>query len=336
MISAMKMEISRLAPSMGPFDTIYVGGGTPSSLSPELLTSILSEAKKYLAASHDWEITVELNPADINDSLLQTLQQAGVNRLSLGVQSFDDKNLKTLGRRHDSAQALQAIDAIRDKGFASLGVDLIYGLPGCPQETWTRDLRQALAKSPEHISCYALTIAPNTPFGRDKTLGLRRFPDDGSLAKIFMKTSEAITDAGYIHYEVSNFALGEKNISHHNSKYWQRSPYLGIGPSAHSFDSKRRWWNIRDVDMYCRQVRQTGSAVMGDEYITPQQAFTEEVALGMRTSMGMEIDKLLSHGVKPETLRSMEREGLIVTDQTRVRPTIKGFLMADGIAAELV
>ncbi len=335
MVQAMLVELDHRAGPMEPFDTVYVGGGTPSSIKPSLLRTLIRGTLDHASPEPTPEITVEINPADVNHALLETLQETGVNRISLGIQSFSDNNLSTLGRRHDSKQAFEAIELIKKKGFETLGIDLIYGLPGCPHRVWREDLERALSVKPQHLSCYALTISPTTPFGRDRSLGLRKFPGDNTLADLFMETSEILTSSGYIHYEVSNFATDLDSRSRHNRKYWQRVEYTGIGPSAHSFASTQRCWNICNVDSYCEQVSKTKTAFMGKELITPKQAYMETVALGIRTSEGVELTILREHGITDEKLQKLGAMGLIETDNQRVRPTIKGFLLADSLAAEL-
>jgi oxygen-independent coproporphyrinogen-3 oxidase len=281
--------------AMGPFDSLYIGGGTPSALSPQQLTGLLSSIRRQHNFKAETEVTVELNPADVDAGLLASLRQAGVNRLSLGVQSFDDDELRLLGRRHDGAGARRAIETIREAGFAALGMDLIHGLPGSDLRRWSKNLEQALGFHPEHLSCYALTVAPDTPFGRMQREGTLVIPDENTNAALFLETSRILAEAGYDHYEVSNFARNPKLRSRHNQKYWRRVAYLGLGPAAHSYDGRKRWWNLRDLGAYDRALSAGRRPVEDFEEIDPEQARLEELSLGMRTSDGVDLWTVASY-----------------------------------------
>jgi len=238
-----------------------------------------------------------------------------------------------MGRRHSSAGALQAIERIRSAGFASLGIDLIYGLPGASRERWRATLDQALALGPEHLSCYALTVAEGTPFGEMRARGELPVPGDEESAALFLETCEVLVDAGgYEHYEVSNFARDASLRSRHNQKYWRRGPTLGLGPGAHSFDGERRWSNPRDVDAYQCALAAGRRPARGVEIVDAEMARLERIALGVRTSDGVATADLLA---SPDAGKCVERllgEGLLTERGERLLPTRAGFLVADGIA----
>ena len=332
----IKREAQLYAQSQGPFDSLYIGGGTPSALTPSQLAELLTALETSLSfeenSARETEVTVELNPADVNSNLLISLRQAGVNRLSLGVQSFDDAELRLLGSRHDRATALQAIDKIQKAAFATLGMDLIYGLPGASVDKWRRNLELALSLSPEHLSCYALTIAAETPFGKLKAQGRLELPDEKLSAALFEETCRVLDKAGFEHYEVSNFARSNEFCSRHNQKYWRRVPYLGLGPAAHSFDGQNRWFNHRNLDDY-RQACQSGlRPVESFEEIDKEKARLESIALGMRTSNGVALELILSRPDAAEQVDHLLNQGLVFVGNKRLCPSQTGFLFADGIA----
>ena len=246
-LDALFQEMSTYRGRFNPFDTVYVGGGTPSLLGSQQLENLLIKIRDTFDLISNAEITVETNPADLNQPYLESLREIGINRINIGVQSFDQETLRFLGRRHSLKQAVSAIEASRNAGFHNMGLDLIYGIPGQTIDSWLDTLKQAVASSPEHLSCYQLTLEPRTPLGKRLNAGEFSIPGEELQVEFFMKTSQFLEDAGYIHYEVSNFAKGIEFASRHNQKYWDHSPYLGLGPAAHSFRDNRRWWNHRSI-----------------------------------------------------------------------------------------
>src|SRR4030042_1506907 len=225
------------------FDTLYIGGGTPSLLSPSQLEDILTSVRNNFDLMADTEITVETNPADLDRSLLESMREMGINRINIGVQSFDEKVLGFLGRRHSVKRALSAIEASRKAGFQNVGLDLIYGVPEQDMNSWVDTLKKAVAFSPEHLSCYQLTLGTKTPLGIRYQAGEFLVPGEELQFEFFIKTSEFLEDAGYLHYEVSNFSRETKYASRHNQKYWDNSPFLVHGLSAHSFQPTLRSCN---------------------------------------------------------------------------------------------
>ena len=220
----------------------------------EDLEIILNYIHKYFHLTICFQTTLEVNPGDGNFSYFKNIFNLGINRLNLGVQSFDDRVLKFLGRRHTADQARKSIQDARRSGFKNLGLDLIYGIPGQDIDSWIETLTTALTYSPEHLSCYELTIEENTPFASEVQAADFSLPGEEKQREFFIRTSEFLESAGFIHYEVSNFARGEKHLSRHNQKYWDHTPYLGLGPSAHSFNGARRWWNHRSVEKYMAAI----------------------------------------------------------------------------------
>ncbi len=335
LVADLGREADLYAGICGPFDTVYVGGGTPSLLGPREVFDLFATLRKLLAASDsppEPEITVELNPADVGADRLAALREAGVNRLSLGVQSFHDEELAFLGRRHRRDGALRAIEEIRTAGFASLGLDLIYGLPGSNRARWYESLDRALEFRPEHLSCYALTIAEGTPFGEQLARGELAVVDEKEAAALFVATSERLCDAGYEHYEVSNFAREPPLRSRHNQKYWRRIPTLGLGPAAHSFDGRARWSNSRDIDQYHRALAAGDRPVEQIEEVDSEMARLERIALGIRTNAGVAVSDLLVAAGAESAIERLLREGYVTRRGDRLAPTRQGLLVADGIA----
>ena len=337
-LDALFKEIEMYRSRFDPFDTVYIGGGTPSLLSPRELESIFVSVRKNFHVISDPEITVETNPADLNRSFLESIRESGVNRINVGVQSFDEKVLEFLGRRHSVKQAFSALGATREAGFDNIGLDLIYGVPGQGIDSWLNTLRQALALSPEHISCYQLTLEPRTPLGMRCRAGEFAIPGEELQYQFFMKTSEFLEDAGYIHYEVSNFARNREHTSRHNQKYWDHSPFLGLGPSAHSFLWNQRWWNHRSLDRYLSSIHTGNLPVEETETLTMEQLRLEALYLGLRTKKGIFLQgfknqyhyDLLTE--KKKILARLEEEGFISVEDGCLRPTQTGLAIADSLS----
>src|SRR4030042_3219101 len=274
-LEALFKEMEMYCNRFNPFDTVYIGGGTPSALSPQQMEDILMSVQKNFDRISNPEITpeitVETNPADLDRSFLQSMREIGINRINIGVQSFDEKVLDFLGRRHSAKQGISAIEASRKAGFCNIGLDLIYGVPAQDIESWLDTLKQAVVFSPEHISCYQLTFEAKTPLGIRYQTGEFPIPGEELQYKFFTKTSEFLEEAGYIHYEVSNFARGKEHTSRHNQKYWDHSPFLGLGPAAHSFHGHQRWWNHHSLDQYLVAIDTGDLPVEETETLTIEQ-----------------------------------------------------------------
>lgn len=331
-VVSLEQEAALHSNSWGAFDTLYLGGGTPSSLPGPLLMAIFDLLRRNFSFDYDTEITLEANPGDLTPEKLEHLRGLGITRINLGVQSFDDRELSFLGRRHGAAGALKAVEELYAAGFKQVGLDLIYGLPGQEARTWRKSLDQALAFEAAHLSCYMLTLKKGTPFEARLMSGDWDLPGEEITAAFFLETSEFLESQGYEHYEVSNYARGRTRRSRHNQKYWQRAPYLGLGPAAHSFDGARRWWNYADLAAYRAALVGGTSPTEAEETLTPEQHRLEALCLGLRTSDGMELGIAADLPEANARLKSLEAENLIRLDAGRIRPTRRGLLMADGLA----
>jgi oxygen-independent coproporphyrinogen-3 oxidase len=344
-LASMRDFIDSLIEEMGMyreafecFDTIYFGGGTPSVLRPEEIQDALNAVRRKFALSPNTEITLEANPGDLDLTYLASLRNLGVNRLNIGVQSFNEEVLKVLGRRHSVGQAVSAIENARKAGFNNLGLDLIYGIPGQEKALWLETLTQVVSLRPEHLSCYQLTIEPHTPLGKRYAQGEFSLPSEDLQYELFMMTSEILEDAGYVHYEVSNFARGMAFASRHNQKYWDHTPYLGLGPAAHSFLNNQRWWNRRSVDSYLSAIKKGAKPIEGTEILTLEQLQLEAFYLGLRTKKGIcvrDYSTKYSSNILAEKGKSfveLQRRGLVRIEDGFVRPTRAGLVLSDSLA----
>jgi oxygen-independent coproporphyrinogen III oxidase len=319
------------------FDTLYLGGGTPSVLPAAELEKLIADIRDTFTISSDAEITVEANPADIDTGLLTALCRAGVNRLNIGVQSFDDGTLDFLGRRHNRKQAVSAVKAARLAGIKNIGMDLIYGVPGQNVETWLAILRKAVALDPDHLSCYQLTLEEGTPLVEQFRQGEVVLPDDSLQTDFFCNTSEFLEDNGYIHYEVSNFARPGRE-SRHNRKYWNHAPYLGLGPAAHSFSGRERRWNRRAVNAYIDDLASGRMPVESTEILSDEQLGLEALFLGFRTRRGIRLETFkIRYGRdlladKRDMLMRLVEEGLVEIRDGFLHPTRAGMAVADSLA----
>jgi oxygen-independent coproporphyrinogen-3 oxidase len=320
------------------FDSVYLGGGTPSLLVPAQLAAILDEVRARLPIAGDARLSMEANPEDVTAASLADWRALGVDTLTLGVQSFVDDALRFLGRRHSGEQARRAVEAALAAGFAVVGVDLIYGLPGQDAAAWARDLDAAAALAPPHLSCYQLTVHAGTPFGFRRQRGeLHELPERGQAA-LFRLTHERLAGRGYTPYEVSNFAHAREHQSRHNRKYWSHAPYLGLGPSAHSFDGSRRWWNHRKVGRWEAALDAGAPPVEGEEDLGPAELALEHLMLGLRTRDGVDLGKLRGLGLdlpgrNAALLDRLADEGMLRVEGDRLLPTLAGWAVADGLAA---
>jgi oxygen-independent coproporphyrinogen-3 oxidase len=344
-LEALSSEISAADPGPLAFDTLYIGGGTPSVLEPEEVKTIIAGLFAKFRFEQPLEVTLEVNPGTVGFEKLQGFRSAGVNRLNVGVQSFQEKNLETLGRIHSAAQAHAVLASARRAGFATVGLDLMYGLPGQSLQGWSEDLESALAHEPEHIACYLLTVEPATPLAEEQRLGRFQAAPEGAAADLFLATSEFLTTRGFRHYEISNFArcaAGGARISRHNTKYWAHAAYLGFGPAAHSFLPPKRFWNQRDVKGYVDAVRRGGRAVSGEETLTREQEMLELTMLGLRTAAGVDlqefngrfgVDFMQVHG---DAVAELQSQGLLRLENGRCAATLRGMLYINTITAALI
>lgn len=330
-MAALEQEMRIYRERFPLFDTLYLGGGTPSVLGESQWSRLMKSLHHCFNISPDAEITVEANPDDITPERMTLLRSLGVNRISLGVQSFDDRELRYLKRRHNALGAMEALDCIRNAGFNNVGLDLMYGLPGQGVEAWLKTLARALEFSPEHISCYQFTVEAGTPLGKMLERGLLTRLNEEEERTFFIRTSRVLEDRGYVHYEISSYARGMERSSLHNTKYWKQIPYLGLGPSAHSFDGNRRWWNMSSVQDYCQALGCGKAPVAGRETLSTEQQRMESLLLGLRIMDGFDLRTLQQIPEHKKLLGELEGAGLVRVEEGRVVPTNEGFLVADSL-----
>lgn len=282
-----EIEIRRLVDGP-PLDTLYFGGGTPSRLGGEGLAALVRNVRAMLPLAPDAEVTIEANPEDVSPDDARAWAEAGVNRVSLGVQSFSDPVLRWMHRSHGPDAPARAVEALCLAGINNVSVDLIYALPEALPRDWDDDLSRALALGPQHLSCYGLTVEPATPLGRWVERGEASPSGEDRYERDFLATHTRLTGAGLAHYEVSNYAITGKE-SRHNRSYWLGVPYIGLGPSAHGFHGDTRRWNQREYVAWLRDVERGEDPIGGSENLTPPQRAIEQVYLGLRTTSGLSL-----------------------------------------------
>lgn len=328
---AVGKEAGLYAGRFKDFDTLYFGGGTPSLIPAAVLERLLETLHRLFASARSGEITLEANPGDLTLARLKRLRALGINRISLGVQSLDDRELLFLERRHTARDVRQALALIRAAGFKNLSLDLIYGLPGQTPESWQKTLEEIASLQPEHLSCYELTVEPGTALERVLRSGDIRLPADEDRRGFFLQASTFLGTQGYDHYEISNFARGAPYYARHNRKYWDHVPYLGLGPAAHSFAGRRRWWNGRALRRYLERLAQNRSPVEREERLSAEQLRLESLMLGFRTRSGVALKDLSLNQGRRKVLTALEETGKIIRQGGRMVPTTEGFLVADRL-----
>lgn len=330
-LEAVRKESLAYEGSFSSFDSLYLGGGTPSILPERELAGLIELLTNRFPFLSDTEITVEVNPDDVTPQKMAVLRSAGVNRVSVGVQSFDDGELSRLKRRHSAAQAARALDCIRSAGFDNMGIDLMFGLEGQNERGWLASLERALLFSPEHLSCYQFTYEEGTPFGSAESEGKMRRAGEELERSLFLLTSRRLEAAGYVHYEISNFSKGGERCSRHNGKYWRHTPYLGLGPAAHSFLHGVRWWNVRSLEEYCRMLSSGAKPVEESEALTDEQLRLETLFLGFRTLRGVRLEEFAGLEGSDKALGELIGSGLVSVVEGMVVPSREGFLVADSL-----
>ncbi len=318
--------------------TIYFGGGTPSLLNQEETKNILDKIRERFNVLPGAEITLEANPDDINEEKLIAWKNAGVNRLSIGVQSFFEEDLQWMNRAHTTAQSIRNLQLAKNH-FQNITIDLIYGLPTLSDDKWKQNVEQAIQLEIPHLSCYALTVEPKTAL--HTLINQNKLPDidTNDQARQFLLLMEWMTNAGYDHYEISNFALPGKR-SQHNSSYWRGAKYLGLGPSAHSYNGSSRQWNIANNALYI-QFLQKNQLNFEKEELTQTQQLNEYIMTSLRTSEGLDTDYISKKFSKEEAFRIQQssdnliKQELLLKNESSLVLTRQGKLFADGIAAGL-
>lgn len=320
------------------FDTVYLGGGTPSALAPEVLAQIVDALSRRLGTAGA-RLHLEANPEDVTQESAARWRDLGVRFLSLGVQSFRDDALAFLGRRHDGARARESVGVALAAGFDTVSLDLIYGLPDQTPAEMRHDLDTAISLGPGHLSCYQLTVEPGTVFGNRKAKGRLVELPDPQQADLFLLVHRHLAANGYTAYEVSNFARTPAHRSRHNRKYWLGAPYLGLGPSAHSFDGARtRWWNHRTLSHWRAALDRGEPPVAATEHLDRDALALERLMLGLRTTAGLDLGNFRERfGIDLEQrnaalLGSLETDGLARRDDGRLALTLEGLAIADGLA----
>jgi oxygen-independent coproporphyrinogen-3 oxidase len=341
-VSALRLEAARYKDDFRKtvFDSVYIGGGTPTVLSREQWASIFGIIHESFRLSKTVEFTVEANPNTVAVDSIAFLRSHGVNRLSIGVQSFSDRVLKTLGRAHTASQAEEAFKTARNAGFQNIGIDLIYGVPGQSQDDWASSVHRVLALEPEHISTYCLSLDEGSQFMREAEAGRLALPDDDMAASMYEFSLRALTDAGYRHYEISNFSLSGYECLH-NMNYWERGDYLGLGPGAWSFISGKRYHAIADVLEYSRRLTAGLSIVEDIETAKNGRAAEETIMLGLRTAQGVDLRKY-EQEFGPESSSHLEAciatlrdSGLIRVRDGRLMLTDRGVLLSNEALTRL-
>jgi oxygen-independent coproporphyrinogen III oxidase len=360
--AALIREIRRAGDERGrpAVRTIFVGGGTPTVLPVALLADVLDACREAFDVASDAELTSEANPGTVDQAHFAALAGMGVNRLSMGVQSFDDAELAWLGRIHSTEEAVAAFHAARAAGFGNINLDFIFGLPGQDPAAWTRTLARAIDLAPEHLSLYSLTVEPGTPLFDQARRGAIAEPDDDLAADLYALACDALAVGGYEQYEISNWARTDERrttndeypasvlrpssfVCHHNLVYWRNEPYLGFGAGAHSFAEERRWWNVKPVPEYIRRIADRRSPEREGEIIDRRLAMGETMMLGLRlVKEGVEDARFRARfGVGLEEtfgaeIAGLVRRGLLERLPDRVRLTPEGRLLGNQVFAEFL
>jgi len=323
------------------FDTIYFGGGTPSLLEPAQIEKILNKLSQSFKISSNPEITLETNPGTVDKRKLLEFKNLGVNRISFGVQSFFDDDLKFLGRIHTGEDAFKCVNDSFEVGFENVSIDLIFGLPGQTVEKWLENLKFAVSLNVPHISAYNLIVERGTPLHELFSLGKVEIPEDEIQAQLYERTIDFLENAGYVHYEVSNYAF-EGFECRHNLKYWQYENYIGFGPSAHSFWINKRWWNFANLNKYINALDLGKIPVANFEILDEEKMIEEFIYLGLR-SKGINVARFkgkfgfefVDGDIKDE-IEELERAGYITIEDDFIKLTPKGFLLCDEIVLRLI
>jgi len=344
-LPALVKEISQYAKhpfQSSAYDTIYLGGGTPSLLATAELDQLFDTIYRHFSISENCEITIEVNPGTIDEEKLNYYKSIGINRLSIGIQSFSNDELKLLGRIHNSKQAIETYKKARRAGIDNISIDLIYALPDQSLSTWLSTLNKGLDLAPDHISAYNLTYEEGTPFYRQLTKGRLSKQTEEREEQFYNHTIERMQESGFFHYEISSYARSESRFSRHNYKYWTHTNYLSFGPSAHSYWNGQRWRNIRSISKYIHGINSGMDIIDFRESIEEDTMIFEKIMLGLRTADGIDLDKFS----KSFTLSFMDlhknlntnliENGFAVVENGYFKLTHKGMLVCDEILPRFV
>ena len=321
-------------------ETIYLGGGTPSQLTEEELNEIFTSLYNIYKVKEDAEITLEANPDDLTPEYVSMLRRLPINRISMGIQTFQEETLKLLHRRHTARQAIEAFQRCREAGFRNISIDLMYGLPGETLDTWKEDLQQAIALHPEHISAYHLIYEEGTALWKLRDEHQVEEADEDLSVTLFKNLIDELKQAGYQHYEISNFCLPRLH-SRHNSSYWTGKKYLGCGPSAHSFNGSSRQWNIASLDNYLKGIA-SGKPNYEIEELDLYTRYNDFVITSIRTCWGMSLSRLRSEYSEElyryclRMAKSHLEQGVLEIEEDTLRLTQEGIFISDGIMSDLL
>lgn len=342
MLRAMQMEIVKRAHYLedNKIQSIYFGGGTPSILESEDILKLIGTVEKYFEISSDAEVTLEANPDDLTSDKVKVLRQTPINRFSIGIQSFYEEDLRWMNRAHNAQEADSSIKRVQDAGFENITCDLIYGYPLLTDEKWKANMQKLISMDIPHISSYSMTVEKKTALAHFVREGKTPAMSDAQSAAQMMMLIDTLTSHQYAHYEISNFAKDDM-YAKHNTNYWRGKHYLGIGPSAHSFNGESRAWNVANNAKYIAALTY-GTAYQEVEKLTKDDRFNEHVMTSIRTMWGLDLHKVeqefgydyRGHLVK-ESQVFLDNDDLELTNENILRTTIKGKLLADHIASEL-
>ena len=338
-VKAMHAELAtraQQAPWKGSrINSLYFGGGTPSFLAVADLAQLIAKAQALFSFNTAAEITLEANPDDITPEHLEAWHSIGITRLSIGLQSFNTSELQSMNRAHDASHSVQCLEWIADGPIQNYSVDFMYGMPGSTVESWTRQLDQLATYLPPHLSCYALTVEEKTVLYHNVRSGKTTLPSDEVIVAQFEALRAWASEQGYTHYELSNFAQPDK-YSRHNSHYWSGQPYLGIGPGAHSFDGKKRWWNVSNNTLYAQ------GAEVPSEMLTPIDLLNERLMVRLRTAKGFLWESDVPFGMDPtllepvqQSVKKSEAKGLLKCSEKGFTIPPEHWMQSDAIIAEL-
>ncbi|MFH6961638.1 radical SAM family heme chaperone HemW [Flavobacterium plurextorum] len=337
-IAMRKNELLDSAQNDNKIETIYFGGGTPSVLSNEEINFLISEVYKNYTVSENPEITLEANPDDLSAERILELSRSPINRLSIGIQSFYEEDLKMMNRAHNSAEAKKCLEEAT-KYFDNISLDLIYGIPGMTDEMWKQNIETALSFGVPHISSYALTVEPKTALSKLIQTGKIAEPQDEAASNHFMILVDTLQKNGFIHYELSNFGK-ENYFSKNNSAYWLGKKYIGIGPSAHSYDGEKRGWNIANNSLYLKAI-QNNELPIETEILTISDRYNEYIMTGLRTIWGVSLERIENefgleylNYLKKQSQKFLD-DGLLSIENNILKPTPRGKFLTDGIASDL-
>ena len=342
-IKALLKEIELLAGKIicnQPFDTVYIGGGTPSLLNIDDIACILKILYKKFNITNNAEITIEINPGTVTNEKLVSYLSLGINRLSIGIQSFLDKELQNLGRIHTSQEAESTVQMARETGFQNINLDLIYALPGQSINDWIFTLNRSLSFYPEHISAYNLQYEHGTAIYKKMLSGDITLFDEATEIQFYKITRRLLKENRYINYEISNFAKTGQNISRHNFKYWTHTPYIGFGPSAHSFWAENRWANVNSIQQYSYLLNKNRNPVAFKENLQKKDILFETIMLRLRTFLGIDLSLFqLDYGVNflnkySAVIKNLINKHLAVIKNNHFKLTNKGMILCDEILPE--